>query len=126
MNTEMEMTLTQSPLLESLFDFRKRFNSSERVKKLINNWNRAIMLESIDSKNNYSFTIEDSALSQILPGLVERDPTIHLQAEESILTRIFSGDYNPASALIDGALAVFSDERDKVKLEAIAMIIWGM
>jgi putative sterol carrier protein len=124
--TTTEMTLTESPLLQSLYDFRKRFNDSERVKKLIKNWDRAIMLESIDSNNNYSFTIENNELSQILPGLVEKDPMIHLQAEESILTRIFSGDYNPASALIDGALAVFSDERDKVKLEAIAMIIWGM
>lgn len=124
--TTTEMTLTESPLLQSLYDFRKRFNDSERVKKLIKNWDRAIMLESTDSNSNYSFTIENNELSQILPGLVEKDPMIHLQAEESILTRIFSGDYNPASALIDGALAVFSDERDKVKLEAIAMIIWGM
>ncbi|MGH2553584.1 MAG: hypothetical protein ACRDEB_07700 [Chitinophagaceae bacterium] len=124
MNTEM--TMTQTPLLESLNDFRNRFNDSERVKKLIKNWDRSIMLESIDSNNNYSFTIEDNALSTIVPGLVEKDPMIHLQAEESILTRIFSGDYNPATALIDGALAVYSEERDKVKLEAIAMIIWGV
>ncbi len=124
MNTEM--TLTQTPLLESLMDFQRRFNSSERVKKLINNWNRAIMVESIDSKNHYSFTIENLSLKEILPGLIESDPSIHLQAEESILTRIFSGDYNPATALIDGALAVYSEERDKVKLEAIAMIIWGI
>ena len=124
MNTEM--TLTQTPLLESLMDFQRRFNSSERVKKLINNWNRAIMVESIDSKNHYSFTIADLSLKEILPGLIESDPSIHLQAEESILTRIFLGDYNPATALIDGALAVYSDERDKVKLEAIAMIIWGI
>jgi len=39
---------------------------------------------------------------------------------------VFSGDYNPAHALIDGELAVFSNEKDKVKLEAITMVIWGM
>jgi len=27
--------------------------------------------------------------------------------------------------LIDGELAVFSTEKDKVKLEAITMVIWG-
>jgi len=49
-----------------------------------------------------------------------------LQAAQEALVRIFTGKYNPAHALIDGALAVFSGERDKVKLEAIAMIIWRM
>jgi hypothetical protein len=52
--------------------------------------------------------------------------SIHLQASESTLIRIFSGQYNPSHAVLEGDLAVFSSEKDKVKLEAIAVVIWGL
>jgi len=56
----------------------------------------------------------------------EAEGLVHLQAEEDVLNEIFSGKYNPATALVDGALAVYSADRDKVKLEALAMVIWRL
>ncbi len=123
----MESTTTvHANLQECLEAFQHKFNDNTRVKKLIKKWDRSVMLEAIDTGTEFSFIVESGALTEVVPGLVERDPPIHLQAEEAILIRIFSGDYNPATALIDGALAVFSGERDKVKLEAMAMVIWGL
>lgn len=123
----MESTTTiHSDLRSCLADFKEKFNSNTRVKKLIRKWNRTVMLEALDSEAAYSFIVENQELTDIVPGLVEGDPPIHLQADEDILIRIFSGDYNPSHALIDGVLAVYSDERDKVKLEAMAMVIWGL
>ena len=119
-------TTTYADLRSCLIDFQQRFNTNTRVKKLIKKWNRSVMLEALDSAVAYSFIVENQELTSIVPGLVERDPPIHLQADEEILIRIFSGDYNPSHALIDGVLAVYSDERDKVKLEAMAMVLWGL
>ena len=116
----------KNELLTTLENFKERFNANSLVKKLIKKWDRSIMLESIDTGSNYSMIIEGQELNAIKEGFVEWDPPVRLQAEEVILCQIFSGQYNPATALIDGVLAVFSEERDKVKLEAIAMIVWGL
>ena len=111
---------------QSLQEFGERFNGNERIRKLIKGWNRSVMLEATDSRAHFSLIINDLALTEVRTGLVHGDPPIHLQAEEDVLRRIFTGEYNPAAALMDGALAVYSHERDKVKLEAIAMVIWGV
>ncbi len=118
-----------SNLLDSLHDFQRTFNENQRVKKLIKGWNRFLKAESTDSKEVYTVTIEDLAITKIDSGSLRPDgdeDVITLQAAQETLVRIFLGKYNPAHALIDGALAVFSGDRDKVKLEAIAMIIWGL
>ncbi len=118
-----------SSLLASLHDFENRFNNDQRVKKLIKGWNRYLKVDSNDTGEIYTLTISDLAVTKIEPGCPVGDDdedVIALQASQETLVRIFTGKYNPSHALIDGALAVFSGERDKVKLEAIAMIIWGM
>jgi hypothetical protein len=118
-----------SSLLASLHDFENKFNNNQRVKKLIKGWNRYLKVDSTDTGEIYTLTIQDLAVSKIETGCpVDEDDEnlVTLQAAQEPLVRIFTGKYNPSHALIDGALAVFSGERDKVKLEAIAMIIWGM
>jgi putative sterol carrier protein len=118
-----------SSLLASLQDFQNRFNNDTRVKKLIKGWNRFLKVDGTDTGEIYTLTIQDLAVTNIEAGSTLADDdenVIALQASQEALVRIFTGKYNPAHALIDGALAVFSGERDKVKLEAIAMIIWGM
>jgi hypothetical protein len=126
--TEMSAIQTSS-LLDSLHDFQKTFNENQRVKKLIKGWNRYLKAEATDTGEIYTVTVQELAINAIAPGcsLAEDDEDlITLQAAQEALVRIFTGKYNPAHALIDGALAVFSSERDKVKLEAIAMVIWGL
>ena len=114
-------------LEECLADFRERFNDNARVKKLIVGWNRDILVEPLDAATPYTMVIENLEMTSVSPGIQEgRDGQVHMQADEDILKKIFTGEYNPATALIDGNMAVFSEERDKVKLEAIAMVIWGL
>jgi hypothetical protein len=118
-----------SILLDSLHDFQKTFNANQRVKKLIKGWNRFLKAESTDTNEIYTVTIEDLTITKVESGCPRPEgdeDVITLQAAQETLVRIFLGKYNPAHALIDGALAVFSGDRDKVKLEAIAMIIWGL
>lgn len=122
--------ITDSDLKKCLLEFQRLFNAHTRVKKLIRKWNRFILIEATDTHEQYSMVVSDLMIDRIEDGFVEGDHAVDnkilLQAETEVLERIFSGDYNPASAHIDGALAVFSLEKDKVKLEAIAMVIWGL
>jgi putative sterol carrier protein len=126
--TDVSLVQT-SNLLGSLHDFQKTFNENQRVKKLTKGWKRFLKAEATDTGEIFTVTVQDVSISAIEPGCSmseEDEDLITLQAAEEALVRIFTGKYNPAHALIDGALAVFCSERDKVKLEAIAMVIWGL
>ena len=112
-----------------LYDFKARFNTNARAQKLVQGWNRLILLEATDTGTSYGLIVDGQVLKDVrrLSETDEQDEaTVHLQAEEQVLKEIFSGRYNPATALTDGALAVFSPDRDKVKLEALAMVIWRL
>lgn len=118
-------------LMDTLHDFRERFNTNNRAHKLVQKWNRIVLLESLDTKRNYTMHIENERMIDVQTRTTdyaapETEKVVHLQGEESVLGQIFSGKYNPATAVTDGALAVFSDPKDKVKLEALAMVIWRL
>ena len=114
-------------LAACLNEFQNTFNGNSRVKKLIKNWDRSVIVDATDTGAVMTMMIKDLNMDEVKDGAhPNEDYPIHLQRSQDTLIRIFSGDYNPAHALIDGALAVFSNEKDKVKLEAITMVIWGM
>ena len=107
--------------------FQTKFNENTRVQKLIKNWKRSIIVDATDTGAIMTMVIDDLKMTEVKEGShPDEEYPIHLQGSQETLIKIFSGDYNPAHALIDGALAVFSNEKDKVKLEAITMVIWGM
>jgi hypothetical protein len=116
-------------LWSCLEDFQQKFNTNPRVRKLVKNWNRQILIEATDTGETCTMLISDEELQRIVPG-PPPDPEdgylIHLQAEDGTLVDIFSGVFNPSNALLDGLLSVFSHDKDKVKLEALAMVIWGL
>lgn len=122
------MSATDYATLEDCLNaFRATFNENARVKKLIKNWDRSIIVEATDTGATQTMMVSDLVMNEVRAGAHEDgENPIHLQASQETAIRIFSGDYNPAHALIDGELAVFSSEKDKVKLEAITMVIWGM
>lgn len=124
----MTTTATNFATLEDcLKHFQNTFNENARVKKLIKNWERSLIIEATDTEATLTMVISDLVMTDVRDGAhPNEDNPIHLQASQDTLIRIFSGDYNPAHALIDGELAVFSSEKDKVKLEAITMVIWGI
>lgn len=121
------MTTAEPTSLETcLRHFQGEFNGNARVQKLIKGWQREILVETTDTSERFTMVIVDLTLREVVPGSTGSEPQVSLQATDETMQEIFYGRYNPAHALIDGTLAVFSDERDKVKLEAIAMVIWGM
>lgn len=129
MSTTTAEAIGDEGLLHWLQDFQQRFNSNPRAAKLTTGWDRQLLVDATDSGVKYTLTVADAGLRQIREGGVDPEQDeklVTMSAEEATLVRIFSGDYNPSTALIDGQLEVYSDARDKVKLEALAMVIWGI
>ena len=112
-----------------LTDFKERFNNNPRAKKIATGWDRLVLLDSTNTGQKYGLVVRNAVLTEVrtIEDFDEdADDLVRLQGEENILVNVFSGTYNPATALTDGNLAVFSSDRDKVKLEALAMVIWRL
>ena len=110
-----------------LHTFQAIFNDNDRVEKIAKNWDRLVLLDSTDTGELYALVVKDQRIVEV-KKVSEYDEDaeglVHLQAEEEVLKDVFSGKYDPAAALVNGTLSVFSHERDKVKLEAIAFVMW--
>ncbi|MBU8897140.1 hypothetical protein DRW03_22360 [Corallococcus sp. H22C18031201] len=120
---------TTTGLSEVLQDFQARFNDNPRAKKLVTGWDRSVLLDASNTGNKFVLAVQDHALREVRKVAdfdEDAENLVHLQGDESVLTEIFSGRYNPATALVDGAISIFSSDRDKVKLEALAMILWRL
>jgi putative sterol carrier protein len=112
-----------------LQDFKDRFNGNPRAQKLVKDWDRIVLLDSTDTGAKFGLVVKDQVMLEVRSmqdADEEAEGVVHLQAEQDVLQQIFAGRYNPATALVDGALAVYSADRDKVKLEALAMVIWRL
>ncbi len=123
------MQIAQSPeqagLWHWLGDFQNRFNVNVRAGKLTKGWDRQILLEPLDNARRYTMLIRGARLDEIVDGGPpdsNDDKIVRLRASEDILCDIFSGNYNPSTALLDGVLKVDSDSHEKVKLKALAIV----
>lgn len=113
-------------LINTLQEFQIEVNQNSRLKPLIQNWNRNIILECEDSGRFFSILVRDAKVVDILEKEEEIEKNLHVCAEEQILTEIFTGELNPSTAFLDGDVEVFGDDGDKIKLDAISLVIWGM
>ena len=118
----------EADLRHWLGDFQSRFNDNARARKLSTGWDRQIFVEPSDREAAYTLAITGAAVAEIREGgpNLPDDRLVTMRASDDVLRDIFSGHYNPSNALLDGLLEVYSDTRDKVKLEALAMVVWGM
>jgi hypothetical protein len=129
MGTMTQATAGSEGLHYWLCDFQSRFNSNARAAKLAAGWDRQLLIEAVDLPEKYTLTVAEARISEIREGGTDPEADerlVTMIADEGTLIEIFSGEYNPSAALIDGQLEVYSDSRDKVKLEALAMVIWGV
>lgn len=118
--------MSTATLVECLTDFRLRVNDNPRIKRLLKKWEPMILVESTDSDEAFSMLLRQEAIAEIRDGLGESDHMIHLRASGEILRGIFSGRRNPARAYVDGELEVFGSDKDRVKLDAISLVLWGL
>jgi hypothetical protein len=119
-------SLRTSALHDCLDRFVAAVNGNLRVKKILKDWNPLIVLETTDTGEQFHFRVAETVLSRPEPGDTSAPHRVALQATEEILRAVFSGDVNPVQAHLAGDLAVFANDRDNVKLDAICLVLWGL
>ena len=117
--------MENTDLKQCLQKFKVKVNENDRIKKLIRGWNPAIIIEANDKQLFFTLLIENEKIFSIVDSKEEKNHQIHIQGSNNVLQSIFSGDLNPAEAVLDGKIAVFGDDKDQIKLDAISLILWG-
>jgi SCP-2 sterol transfer family len=109
-----------------LADFRQRVNTTARIRMLLKGWDRTISVDSTDSDEGYMLVFTNTEVVDITPksSREELDADIYLRARTAILVEIFSGVENPAVMFLDGRLSVVANDKDQIKLDAIALVLW--
>lgn len=116
--------------MNSLFiileDFKVSVNGNERLKKAIQSWEPNIVIKSSDLDVIFTLLIRDSEIVTIENGEVDTDHVVYVSAINDVLCEVFSGQRNAANAFLECDLNIFGSDKDKVKLDVIALLVWGM
>jgi hypothetical protein len=113
-------------LMKCLQKFRQDANTHPRIKVLLKGWSPWIQFETLDGGAMVHANIQDQVLGELKTGESDADGTIVVRATEQNLIEIFSGRKNPARAFLDAELEIFGSDKDRVKLDAISLVLWGV
>ncbi|WP_437762660.1 SCP2 sterol-binding domain-containing protein [Sorangium sp. So ce281] len=101
-------------------------NENKRLASLLKGWSPTLVLEATDSLQEFSIRVDSGKLQELESGAKESEHTVRLRATHQLLIDIFSGTKNPSRVFLDGDLEVFGSDRDRVKLDAISLVLWGI
>ncbi len=115
-----------STLRATLETFREQVNSNRMIAPLLKNWQRHVIIDCEDSGATFTLIVRDCQLVEVKDGRLDTGIILNVVAEEAVLEQIFTGALNPSTAFLDGEIEVYGDDADKVKLDAITLVLWGL
>lgn len=90
---------------------------------LLKDWDRTIQISSVDSDEAFTVKILNAKVVDIAKGN-QAETNITLRGTEEILVDVFNGILSPAFEFLEGRIDVDADDKDQVKLDALALVLW--
>lgn len=119
--------MSDQQLYDALETYRQKVNGSERIRRMIANWEPHLLLTPSDREQGFFVKFDGSAIGPVTPGRPAGDGhLIEIEGAHAELLSIFTGKTNPAQAFLNGSISVFADDKDQVKLDAISLVLWGL
>lgn len=113
-------------LYAALNRFRQQANGNAAVRRIAGGWSQTLVVESRDTGTAYQVDIGGGQMSEVRArDAGQEEQGLLIRGDEAVLCRIFSGVLNPVKAYNDGALEIYGEQRDQVKLDAISLVLWG-
>lgn len=109
----------------TLAAFADRANSHPSLPKLLAGWDRNLVIEATDTGEVVSLPVRGARVGAPVSSSLADGEAVQLQASSALLVDIFSGTTSPVDAALEGLLAVFGSDTDQIKLDAIALVLWG-
>jgi hypothetical protein len=119
-------------MLDVLENFQSSVNSNAQIQRIVKGWNTDVLLEESDSNICYRLLINDGKIHQIVHSATpvdvedDDDSAMKIVGEAAIMRGLFEGKVNGIRANNEGLIAIYGPMGDQVKLDAIALILWGI
>lgn len=124
--TNMPLQQDTSPLAALLDDFAGQFNGHASLRSMLAGWNPQFFIQGRDHGGTYQIHIEQGQVARVTEAHDEPDDdALLMRADFDILQQIFSGRLRPLGAYTDGLLEVYGSQKDQIKLDVIALVVWG-
>lgn len=116
-----------APSLEQvLLDFAAHVNAHPALRSPLAGWSPRFCIQACDTGETFQVPIADGVVGRITPTTDEpEDDALLLRGEQALIRRIFSGRTSPLAAYTDGQLEVYGSPKDQIKLDVIALVLWG-
>jgi hypothetical protein len=114
-------------LSDCLAHFCNSVNLNPIIPPLIKGWEPNIIISCEDSDEAFTLYVRNCKAESIRPGQDQSHThVVEISARQEVLCGIFSGRQNAASKFLEGELAIFGSDKDQVKLDAIALLVWDV
>jgi hypothetical protein len=115
-----------TPLLNLLRDFAVRVNDHPGLRRPLAGWSPAFYIEASDTGHRFQVHMAGGHVEGVEPtGEEPGEEALLLRAAAPVLERVFSGTLSPLGAYTDGQLEVYGSQKDQIKLDVIALVLWG-
>lgn len=114
-------------MLDVLHAFRDQVNADPEVQRVVRDWTTRLLLEESDSGRHYRIGIERGRIADVqrLDGPDDDEAPLRIVAPAAVMRGVFEGRVSGIRANNDGLLAVYGSMDDQVRMDAIALILWG-
>lgn len=115
-------------MLDVLEQFKTDVNTNAQIQRIVKSWNTGIFLEEKDTAIYYRLTVKDGRIDEVTQASINDvdDSKIKIVGIREILKGLFQGKVNGIRANNDGLIEIYGSMSDQVKLDAIALILWGI
>ncbi len=111
------------PLLAS---FAGRVNAQASLRSALAGWSPQFFIQSPDSGETFQVHVASGQVQHVAAVDTEPgDDALLLRGHSDVLASVFSGQRSPLGAYTDGELEVYGSTKDQIKLDVIALVIWG-
>jgi hypothetical protein len=115
-----------SALHEVLGRFAGRVNDTSSLRGTLAGWSPEFFIQARDSGDSFEVRFSGGRIDGVLPSTAEPgDDALLLRGDAAVLDQVFSGRLSPLGAYTDGQLEVYGPTKDQIKLDVIALVLWG-
>ncbi len=83
-----------------------------------------ILIKAGDIDSQHTLTLQNGELS-LAQGAPEQNPDLVVTSDSATLADLFNGKITPTEPFANGTLSIQGAEDDIVRLDFIALMIWG-
>jgi len=115
-------------MISILEQFKADVNANAQIQRIVKGWDTEIMLEEKDTQDSYFLKVKGGRVVDVSHHLRNTEPQCEtrISGAKTIIQGLFEGKVNPIRATNNGELEIYGAMSDQVKLDAIALILWGV